>query len=210
MRGVFISFEGLDGSGKTTQVQQVAAALRQQGYDVLTSREPGGTVLAERVREIVLDPALPLNNITQVLLYLAARSEHVEKVILPALAAGKIVLCDRFSDSTLVYQGLTKGLGLTELKSLRQLNAYACQKLVPDLTVVLDGDPQKLLARRTSRGVSDRYEIQGLDFQEQLRRGFQILAEDEPVRMRLVNAEGSQAEVEEKILAVIQQFLKKA
>ena len=87
MKGVFISLEGLDGSGKTTQVQQVAAELRRQGYDVLTTREPGGTELAEKVRDLVLDPKLPLNNITQVLLYLAARSEHVEKVIRPALAA---------------------------------------------------------------------------------------------------------------------------
>ena len=210
MKGVFISFEGLDGSGKTTQVQQVATALRKQGYEVLTSREPGGTVLAEKVRSLVLSPDLPLNNITQVLLYLAARSEHVEKVLLPALAAGKIILCDRFSDSTLVYQGLTKGLTLEELQPLRQLNDYACQRLVPDLTLVLDGAPQKLLARRTSRGVSDRYELQGLDFQEQLRQGFLTLAQAEPDRIKLLNAEGSPQEVEQKILAVIQQFLEKA
>ncbi len=210
MQGVFISFEGLDGSGKTTQVQQVAEVLRGQGYEVLTTREPGGTVLAEKVRELVLDPLLPLNNMTQVLLYLAARSEHVEKVISPALAAGKIVLCDRFSDSTLVYQGLTRGLQLEALENLKQLNAYACRGLVPDLTLVLDGDPHKLLTRRVSRGVSDRYEIQGLEFQKQLRRGFLTLAQAEPERIRVLNAEGSADEVEQQILAVLQQFLKKA
>ena len=210
MKGVFISLEGLDGSGKTTQVQQVAAELRRQGYDVLTTREPGGTELAEKVRDLVLDPKLPLNNITQVLLYLAARSEHVEKVIRPALAAGKIVLCDRFSDSTLVYQGLTKGLTLEELEPLRRLNAYACQELAPDLTLILDGEPRKLLTRREKRGVSDRYEIQGLDFQERLRQGFLTLAAAEPQRMQVINAEGAALEVEAEILAAVQHFLKKA
>lgn len=210
MQGVFISFEGLDGSGKTTQLQRVAAALRQRGYEVLTTREPGGTALAERVRELVLDPKLPLNNLTQVLLYLAARSEHVEKVILPALAAGKIVLCDRFSDSTLVYQGLTRGVALEELEPLKKLNAYACQGLVPDLTLVLDGEPQRLLERRISRGVSDRYEVQGLAFQEQLRKGFLTLAQAEPARIKVLNAEGSLQEVEEQLLAVLEKFLEKA
>ena len=96
MKGLFISFEGPDGTGKTTQLKNVAAALRAQGYEVLESREPGGTIMAEKVRNIVLDPELPINNITEVLLFSAARSEHVEKVLAPAVEAGKIVLCDRF------------------------------------------------------------------------------------------------------------------
>ena len=107
MKGKFITFEGADGGGKSTQVQLVATWLQQRGYEVVTTREPGGTVLAEKVRELVLDPALPLNTTSQTLLYLAARSEHVEKVIKPALNAGIMVLCYRFSDSTLVYQGLS-------------------------------------------------------------------------------------------------------
>lgn len=209
MKGVFISFEGPDGSGKTTQLKKAAANLRAKGYEVLESREPGGTVLAEKVRAMVLDPDLPINNITEVLLYLAARSEHVEKVLAPALAEGKIVLCDRFSDSTLVYQGLTRGLKLEELTQLRQLNAFASNGLVPDMTLLLDGSPEALLARRDARGVSDRYENKGLNFQHAIRNGFVALAQAEPERIRLVNAEGDEAEVEALVMQEINGLLEK-
>lgn len=209
MKGVFISFEGPDGSGKTTQLKKAAAALRKQGYDVLESREPGGTVLAEKVRSIVLDPDLPINNITEVLLYLAARSEHVEKVLAPAVAAGKIVLCDRFSDSTLVYQGLTRGLKLEELTQLRQLNTFASNGLVPDMTLLLDGRPEVLLGRRDARGVSDRYENKGLDFQHAIRTGFVALAQAEPERVKIVNAEGDESQVEALVLQEINRLLEK-
>lgn len=209
MKGLFISFEGPDGSGKTTQLHRAAEALRAQGYDVLESREPGGTVLAEKVRAIVLDPDLPINNITEVLLYLAARSEHVEKVLAPAVAAGKIVLCDRFSDSTLVYQGLTRGLKLEELGELQRLNSFASNGLVPDMTLLLDGRPEVLLARRDARGVSDRYENKGLDFQRGIRNGFVTLAQADPERIKIINAEGSEDEVQALVLAAIMDLLKK-
>ncbi len=208
MKGLFITFEGPDGSGKTTQLHKAAEALRAQGYEVLESREPGGTVLAEKVRNIVLDPDLPLNNITEVLLYLAARSEHVEKVLAPAVAAGKIVLCDRFTDSTLVYQGLTRGLKLAELGELRNLNAYAANGLVPDKTLLLDGAPEVLLGRRDARGVSDRYENKGLDFQQQIRNGFVALAEAEPERVQIINAEGNEDEVQALVMQAITALLK--
>ena len=209
MKGLFISFEGPDGTGKTTQLKRVAEALREQGYEVLESREPGGTVLAEKVRNIVLDPDLPINNITEVLLYLAARSEHVEKVLAPAVAAGKIVLCDRFSDSTLVYQGLTRGLKVEELTQLRQLNDFASNGLAPDMTLLLDGRPEVLLSRRDARGVSDRYENKGLDFQHSIRNGFLALAEAEPERIKVVNAEGGQEEVQALVMQEITALLEK-
>lgn len=209
MKGLFISFEGPDGTGKTTQLKRVAEALREQGYEVLESREPGGTVLAEKVRNIVLDPDLPINNITEVLLYLAARSEHVEKVLAPAVAAGKIVLCDRFSDSTLVYQGLTRGLKVEELTQLRQLNEFASNGLAPDMTLLLDGRPEVLLSRRDARGVSDRYENKGLDFQHSIRNGFLALAEAEPERIKVVNAEGGQDEVQALVMQEITALLEK-
>lgn len=209
MKGLFISFEGPDGTGKTTQLKRVAEALREQGYEVLESREPGGTVLAEKVRSIVLDPDLPINNITEVLLYLAARSEHVEKVLAPAVAAGKIVLCDRFSDSTLVYQGLTRGLKVEELTQLRQLNEFASNGLAPDMTLLLDGRPEVLLSRRDARGVSDRYENKGLDFQHSIRNGFLALAEAEPERIKVVNAEGGQDEVQALVMQEITALLEK-
>lgn len=204
MKGLFITFEGPDGSGKTTQLQRVADALRQEGYEVLESREPGGTMLAEKVRDIVLDGSLPLLNKTEVLLYLAARSEHVSRVLQPALEAGKIVLCDRFSDSTLVYQGLVKGLDADGLGMLRILNDYASDSLTPDLTLVLDGRPEILAARRSLRGVSDRYEDRGLQFQKQVRQGFLTLAAQEPQRMQLIDAE----QQEQLVCAAIMQAIK--
>lgn len=204
MKGLFITFEGPDGSGKTTQLQRVADALRQEGYEVLESREPGGTMLAEKVRDIVLDGSLPLLNKTEVLLYLAARSEHVSRVLQPALEAGKIVLCDRFSDSTLVYQGLVKGLDADGLGMLRILNDYASDGLTPDLTLVLDGRPEILAARRSLRGVSDRYEDRGLQFQKQVRQGFLTLAAQEPQRMQLIDAE----QQEQLVCAAIMQAIK--
>ncbi len=203
MKGIFITFEGIDGTGKTTQQHLVAQALRDRGYDVVESREPGGTQLAESVRQLVLDSSLPLTTDTQTLLYLAARSEHVNKLLRPSLAAGKIVICDRFSDSTLVYQGLAQGKTLAELDMLRQLNAFATGGLVPDLTLVFDASPEALLARRAQRGVSDRYEQQGLDFQMHLRAGFLQLAEYEPQRIRLIDAGGSVDEVSKAVLAAI-------
>lgn len=209
MKGLFITLEGLDGAGKTTQLHKAAELLRQQGYDVVESREPGGTELAEKVRAMVLDAALPLNNTTQTLLYLAARSEHVDKLLRPSLEAGKIVLCDRFSDSTLAYQGLAAGKTIDELGDLRQLNRFATEGLTPDLTLVLDGDPQLLLKRRDARGVTDRYEEQGLELQYKLRSAFTALAKAEPERMRIINAEGSEEQVNSAIMAVIAEFLER-
>ena len=210
MKGKFITFEGADGGGKSTQVQLAAEWLRKQGYDVITTREPGGTVLAEKVRELVLDPKLPLNSTSQSLLYLAARSEHVEKVIRPALDAGKVVLCDRFSDSTLVYQCLSLGKELAELTVLRQLCSFATAGLEPDLTLVLDGRPEELAKRRELRGVTDRYEQQGLDFQHRLRDGFLTLAKAEPARIKVLNAEGSMEEVAEAVQKALDNLLQEA
>ena len=209
-KGLFITFEGADGGGKTTQLHNIAEQLRKQGYQVVESREPGGTQLAEQVRNLVLDPNLPLTASTQTLLYLAARSEHVDKVLRPGVEAGKIVLCDRFSDSTLVYQGLADGKKLEELTLLRQLNSFAAGGLEPDLTLVLDGRPEVLGKRRQLRGVTDRYELQGLDFQHRLRKGFLALAEAEPERIRLVDAEGSMEDVAAAISREIKAiFIKK-
>ena len=207
MKGKFITFEGADGGGKTTQGQLAAQWLRQKGYEVVTTREPGGTVLAEKVRELVLDPALPLNTISQTLLYLAARSEHVEKVIKPALNAGKMVLCDRFSDSTLVYQGLSCDKIMAELAELRQLNDFACKGLVPDLTILLDGNPDVLAERRAQRGVTDRYEEKGLAFQKKLRAGFRALAAGEPERIKIVNAEADMQAVAKEIEILLAKLL---
>lgn len=210
MKGLFISFEGPDGGGKTTQLHKIAQWLRSRGYGVVESREPGGTEFAEKVRALVLDAGLPLSNTTQTLLYLAARSEHVDKLLRPALEAGKIVLCDRFSDSTLVYQGLAAGLRPEELQPLRQLNRFAAGRVEPDATLIFDGRPEVLAARREARGVTDRYEQQGLEFQRKLRGGFLKLAELEPERFRIINAEAGEEEVFRRAAGVIEELLQAA
>ena len=203
MTGKFITFEGIDGVGKTTQIKLAAQRLTELGQEVVITREPGGTAIAERVRNIVLDPTLQLSVRTEALLFMASRSEHVEQIIKPALIAGKTVLCDRFCDSTFVYQGLTQGLKVEDLTDLKALNSWATGGILPDLTIVLDADPQQLLQRRNERGVADRFENKGLAFQENLRQGFLTLAAAEPERIKVVNALGSVEEVREKILAII-------
>ena len=177
--------EGVDGSGKTTQLQLTARYLLDCGYDVVTTREPGGTKLAERIRNVVLDADAAVNPRTEVLLYLAARAEHVEKLIRPALEAGKIVLCDRFADSTMVYQGFVRGIETDKVKALCE---FAADELRPELTILLDAAPEALLQRRADRGVRDRFEQEGLDFQKKVREGFLLLANADPVRVKKVNA----------------------
>ncbi|MDO4178973.1 MAG: dTMP kinase [Phascolarctobacterium sp.] len=209
MKGLFITFEGLDGSGKSTQLKNIARVLREEGFETVESREPGGTEFAEKIRSLVLDASLPITPTTQSLLYFAARSEHVDKLLRPSKEAGKIVLCDRFSDSTLVYQGLAEGKAVEELWDLRQINSYATENFVPDLTLVFDGRPEKLIERRMLRGVSDRYEDMGLDFQHKLRSGFLALAKLEPHRIKVINAEGTLEEVQREALAVIREVIAK-
>ena len=184
-QGRFITMEGVDGSGKTTQLQLTARFLLDRGYDVVTTREPGGTKMAERIRSLVLDADAAINARTEVLLYLAARAEHVETVIKPALAEGKVVLCDRFADSTMVYQGFVRGIETDKVKALCE---FAADGLQPELTLLLDAAPEALLQRRADRGVRDRFEQEGLDFQKKVRAGFLSQANAEPARIKKVNA----------------------
>jgi dTMP kinase len=184
-KGLFITFEGSDGSGKTTQIERLTKWFEERNYAVVCTREPGGTPAAEKIRQIVLDPALPIKAEAETLLYLAARAEHVEKIIAPALIAGKIVLCDRFSDSTFVYQGITRGMDLT---LLRLLDNFATKGIKPDITFLLDGPPELLEARRQKRGIQDRFELEGLDFQQKVRDGFMRLAQEEQERIKVVYA----------------------
>lgn len=207
MKGKFITFEGVDGAGKSTQIKLIADRLTAEGKAVVLTREPGGTGIAERVRNIVLDVGLQLSVRTEALLFMAARSEHIEQIIKPALMAGKVVLCDRFCDSTFVYQGLTQGKTVTELDNLRNLNLQATDGIMPDLTVVLDADPKELLLRRDTRGVTDRFENKGLDFQENLRAGFLALAQAEPKRIKVVNALDSVEAVNEQIFTLVKNLL---
>lgn len=187
-RGVFITFEGGEGSGKSTQIKMLARDLGAAGVPVRSLREPGGTVAGEAIRAILLDPEhTGLDARAELLLYEAARAQLVAEVIEPALAAGEIVLCDRFYDSTTAYQGYGRGLPAGEIATL---NAAATGGLNPDRTIVFDVAPATGLARATVTG-ADRLESEDHGFHERVREGFLSIARDEPARVRVIDGSGS-------------------
>jgi dTMP kinase len=193
---VFITLEGGEGVGKTTQQALLAERLQREGYACVSTREPGGTALGEALRELLLhgDPLTPL---AELLLYAADRAEHVNKVIAPALAVGQVVICDRFTDSTLAYQGYGRGL---DLQQVRQLNHLATGGLQPHLTLWLDLPPEVGLART---GLADRLEQERLEFHRRVHQGFQALAAAEPQRIVRIDAGGSPLEVAARIWSVV-------
>ena len=198
-RGLFLTFEGVDGSGKTTQLTLLAGAFRAAGYDVVTTREPGGTALGEAVRLALLDPAHEgMSDRAEALLYAAARAQLVEKVIRPALDRGCVVLCDRYLDSSFAYQGFARGLGY---ENLLTLNVWATECLMPDLTFVLLIDPATRAARMTQE--PDRVEASGDEFFARVDDGYRRLIDEHPHRVRAVEAQGSTAEVAAHIAAVV-------
>jgi dTMP kinase len=188
-RGVFLTFEGPEGSGKSTQMLHLCGVLRKAGYSVLRTREPGGTKLAEAIRDTLLsatshEPVMPE---TEALLVLAARSQHVARLIGPALARGAIVVCDRFSDSTFAYQGFGRGLSLSWLQ---HANRTAAGGLTPDLTVLLDVPASIGLARRRrAGGTQNRLDQEAASFHQRVRQGFLTLASRSPRRIRVINAD---------------------
>lgn len=196
---MFVSFEGIDGAGKSTQARMLAEAL---GERALLLREPGGTPAGERIREILKDPALELTPRAELLLFLAARAELVEAVIKPALAAGRIVICDRFMDSTVAYQGAARGLG-TEM--VAALNAIAVHGCVPDRTVLLRLDAGVASGRGEQRGDygADRFEREGHAFQSVIAGAFEALAAAEPERFAVIDAAGRPDEIHSHVLEAL-------
>jgi dTMP kinase len=205
MSGWFVTFEGVDGSGKSTQLARVAARLAALGVDPLITREPGGTPLAERIRELLLEPTGRPGPVAEACLMLAARADLVSSVIAPALAAGRLVLCDRHADSTLAYQGYGRGLDLQELRSW---NRVATQGLAPDLTLLYDLDPAAGLERRASASEgSNRIDREPLEFHARVRRGFLELARREPRRIVVLDASGDPREIEERTWQAVERIL---
>lgn len=209
--GRFLVFEGLEGSGKSTQARQLADHLRSAGHDVVLTREPGGTPLAEAVRDLVLNPAAGMDDMsaaTEALLFTAARADHVDRVIRPALAAGRLVICDRFVGSTLAYQGGGRGL---DLDDLRAAQAVATGGLWPDLTLLLDLPAPEGLARRFADRHGDgpnRLDEESLAFHERVRETYLALAAADPGRWRVVPAgpapEMVAASIAEQVRSVVQ------
>jgi dTMP kinase len=189
-RGLLITFEGIDGSGKTTQLKMTAAFLRKQGYRFLILREPGSTPIAEQIRKILLGKENSISPASELLLYLAARADLVQKVIAPALTGGVIVLCDRFYDSTMAYQGYGRGL---DISLIERLNDLTVGKVRPDLTFLVDVDYQTSLQRR--KRDSDRLESESKAFFDRVRGGFLALARKEKERMVILDGKKPAADI---------------
>lgn len=203
-RGLFVTFEGIEGSGKTTQIGRLAEKLLAGEEPVLATREPGGSPLGRRLRAILLaEETVPIGPTAELLLYVADRAQHLHEVIEPALAAGTHVLCDRFLEATLAYQGYARGV---DLEYIRALHRRPPLDRRPDRTVLLDIDPEVGLERARRRNdemrvasAEGRFEREALEFHHKVREGYLALAEAEPFRFRIVAAEGSAEEVEARI-----------
>jgi len=208
VRGQFITLEGPEGSGKSTHIRHLATALRRSGYKVVQTREPGGTVVAEAIRHTLLlsSSRERITAITESLLVLAARSQHVTHVIEPALQRGAIVLCDRFSDSTFAYQGFARGLNLAWL---RTANAMATNGCSPDLTLLLDVPVNiGLSRRRRSQGKPNRLDRESERFHRLVRKGFLTLAAQSPRRIRVIDANRSEQKIRTEIETIVLGWLR--
>ena len=199
--GLFITFEGGDGAGKSTHLQLVATALRDRGEEVVCLREPGGTIIGEQLRQVVLDPGnYVMTDECELLVYEAARAQLVSQVIKPALARGATVLCDRFADSTVAYQSFGRGI---ERAFVDQASAFACQGVLPDRTILMmtGGDAEVGLDRATQHKHADRLEMAGSEFHERVNAGFLRLAQENGDRIRLVVSDGSKESTARKVFS---------
>lgn len=185
--GLFVTFEGTDGCGKTTQMKRAADWLRGRGYEVVSTREPGGCPISERIREIILDVgSAGMTAECEAMLYAAARAQHVSEVIRPAVKRGAIVLCDRFLDSSLVYQGVGRGLGMGAVRALNRLGVDGCQ---PDLTLFYDISPERAMQRRRAASAPDRLELERKEFFEAVYGAYRALAAEDPERIAVIDAD---------------------
>ena len=205
MKGKFISVEGTEGVGKTTNIQCIAAWLDARGITYISTREPGGTALGEKIRDLLLDnDNSGMAASAELLLMFAARAQHLEEKIIPALDAGTWVLCDRFTDATYAYQGFGRGLNLEHIK---QLETLVQGDVHPDFTLILDIDPELGMSRVRARGELDRFESEALEFFDRVRAGYRERADDNPPRYCLVDASSPLAVVQEHIVEALNSFV---
>ncbi len=202
MRGLFITLEGGDGAGKSTQIMNIERFFTEKGLVVVHTREPGGTDIGEKLREILLDKHNgEMEDVTEMLIFAAARAQHVRQFIVPALEEGKVVICDRFTDSSIVYQGYGRRLG----EQVAEVNARATGGLEPDVTFWLDIDPETGRARAGRAGELDRLELERLDFHYRLYEGYKELAAKNPGRIRRIDASKSREEMRDQIYACLEE-----
>lgn len=210
VRNIFITFEGGEGAGKSTQIKLLEKKLNSVGYNVVVTREPGGTTGAEILRHVILSGAAEkLGAETEAMLFAAARSDHIENVIKPALEAGKTVLCDRFIDSTRVYQGAS---GKVDIDYLKELENVVCEDIWPNLTLILDLDVEigmkRANSRRGAKNAPDRFEKEDISAQKQRREAFLKISEEDPERCVIINAKGSENQVFNRVWKAVEKRLK--
>ena len=204
-RGKFITVEGIEGVGKSTNVDFLATAIKEQGFEVICTREPGGTPIAERIRQILLEHGEePLPDIAELLLFFASRALHISNKIRPALAAGKWVICDRFTDASRAYQGAGRGF---DLQRINLLADWVQDELQPDMTLLLDAPAEIGMQRAKQRGATDRLESEQISFYKRVRAGYLALAEAHPERFCVVDAARPLPEVQASIAAALKQSL---
>ena len=209
-RGLFLTFEGMDGSGKTTQMHRLAARLRSLGRIVVETVEPGGPPIAQKIRRILLDSAnQELSPVTEILLYFASRAQNVDEWIVPALGRGEIVLSDRFTDSSLVYQGCGRGLGADTVAALERI---ACRGIKPHLTILVDVDAEASLARARARNLAEphcetRMDDQSIEFHRRVYNAYHALAAAEPERVKVVNGRADIDTIERDVWSIVEAYV---
>lgn len=204
-RGLFLTLEGVEGVGKSTNIEYITQYLERRGIEYVLTREPGGTALAEEIRDLLLAVhEEPMSELTELLLVFAARAQHLDKVIQPALSKGKWVVCDRFTDATFAYQGAGRGLSA---ETIDQLQLLVQGELRPDLTLILDLDPEIGLARAGNRGELDRFELEQQSFFRHVRQGYLDIAQAEPERCKVIDASKPLTDVKLDLLAALEQGL---
>ena len=206
-RGLFLTLEGAEGVGKSTNIEYITQYLEQRDIEYVLTREPGGTQLAEKIRNLLLAVhEEPMSELTELLLVFAARAQHLDKIIEPALAAGKWVVCDRFTDATFAYQGAGRGLSM---ETIGELESMVQGELRPDLTLILDLDPEIGMQRASNRGELDRFEREQMSFFRHVRQGYLDIAQAEPERCTVIDAAKSLEDVKLDLLAALEQGLSK-
>jgi dTMP kinase len=206
-KGIFITFEGIEGSGKSTQLELLCDYVASRGIDYVRTVEPGGTMIGEEIRKILLSVEHSgMTSLTELLLYASSRAQHVGEVIKPALKGGRVVVCDRFSDSTIAYQGFGRGL---DMDLIAQLNAMCTDGIIPDITFLLDIDVETGLKRNRTANKIDRLELEAVAFHTKVRDGYLSLMEKEPGRIRLIDSNKSVEEISDSVAGEFRDYMEK-
>ncbi len=206
MKGKFITVEGTDGSGKSTQLKLLMDYLGTKNCDVVFTREPGGTEISEKIRDVILDiNNKEMTDMTEALLYAAARAQHVQQKIIPAINEGKVVICDRFVDSSIAYQGAARGLGTD---NIMQINSFALNGITPDLTLFFDLPPEKGILRKKNEKELDRLESEKLDFHVNVYEGYKKLCSQYPDRIKVISADDTVENINRQVIEIIDGLLK--